>query len=51
MYGKRMLHPQETGMYDAGIRCIREDDVNIWFYTKKDVTIAVDAGHLNYMGN
>jgi glyoxylase-like metal-dependent hydrolase (beta-lactamase superfamily II) len=50
MYGKRMLHPQETGMYEAGISCIREDDVNIWFYTQKDVTIAVDAGHLNYKG-
>ena len=50
MYGKCMLHPQETGKYDAGISCIREDDVNIWFYTKDNVTIAVDAGHLDFKG-
>lgn len=50
MYGKRMLHPQNTGVYDAGISCIREHDVNVWFYTKKDVTIAIDAGHLDFKG-
>ncbi|HBZ02883.1 MAG TPA: MBL fold metallo-hydrolase [Lachnospiraceae bacterium] len=50
MYGKRMLHPQETGKYEAGISCIREDDVNIWFYTKNNKTIAIDAGHLDFKG-
>jgi len=50
MYGKRMLHPQNTGKYDAGISCIKEHDVNIWFYTKGGTTIAVDAGHLNFKG-
>ncbi len=50
MYGKRMFHPQETGRYDAGISCIVEDDVKVWFYTKNNVTIAVDAGYLNYAG-
>ena len=33
MYGKRMFHPRKTGRYDAGISCIVEDDVNVWFYT------------------
>lgn len=48
MYGKRMLHPQSTGKYECGISCIKEHDVNIWFYTKGDVTIAIDAGHLDF---
>lgn len=48
MYGKRMLHPAETGHYQAGISALREDDVNVWFYTKGDQTIAIDAGHLDY---
>lgn len=50
MYGKRMLHPAETGSYSAGIRCIRQHDVNIWFYTKDNITIAIDAGHLDFQG-
>ena len=41
-----MLHPAQTGVYQEGISCIKEDDVNLWFYTKNDVTIAIDAGHL-----
>ncbi len=50
MYGKRMLHPLETGKYEAGISCVREHDVNIWFYTKGKTTIAIDAGHLDFKG-
>ena len=50
MYGKRMLHPSKTGVYQDGISCIKEDDVNLWFYTKNGVTIAIDAGHLVFKG-
>ena len=50
MYGKRMLHPAQTGVYQEGISCIKEDDVNLWFYTKNGVTIAIDAGHLVFKG-
>ena len=46
MYGKRMLHPSQTGKYQEGISCIKEDDVNLWFYTKGKNTIAIDADHL-----
>lgn len=46
--GKRIIHPADTGDIGKGIRCIRQYDVNIWFYTKGDTTIAFDAGHLNY---
>jgi glyoxylase-like metal-dependent hydrolase (beta-lactamase superfamily II) len=48
MYGKRMLHPAETGSYQNGIRAVRQDDVNIWFYTKGNQTIAIDSGHLDH---
>jgi len=50
MYGKRMLHPSNTGKYQEGISCIREHDVNLWFYTKGDSTIAIDSGHLDFKG-
>ena len=48
--GKRCCNPSETGKYEYGISCIRQNDVNIWFYTKNGVTIAIDAGHLNFQG-
>ena len=48
MYGKRMLHPAETGCYRYGVAALRQDDVNIWFYSKGGQTIAIDAGHLDY---
>lgn len=50
MYGKRMLHPANTGNYKAGVSAVREDDVNVWFYTKGDQTIAIDSGHLDHKG-
>lgn len=50
MYGKRMLHPAETGHYKEGVSAVREDDVNVWFYTKGGQTIAVDSGHLDFQG-
>lgn len=45
-----MLHPAETGSYQNGIRAVRQDDVNIWFYTKGGQTIALDSGHLDFKG-
>lgn len=45
-----MLHPSQTGKYQEGISCIKEDDVNIWFYTKGNNTIAIDSGHLVFKG-
>jgi len=50
MYGKRMLHPSDTGKFQEGISCIREHDVNLWFYTKAGTTIAIDSGHLDFKG-
>ena len=45
-----MLHPAQTGVYQEGISCIKEDDVKLWFYTKNGVTLAIDAGHLVFKG-
>ncbi|MCR4688094.1 MAG: MBL fold metallo-hydrolase [Saccharofermentans sp.] len=50
MYGKRMLHPAKTDNYKLGVSAIKEDDVNVWFYTKGDTTIAIDSGHLDFKG-
>lgn len=48
MKGKRYCKPSSTGVYEAGISCIRQHDVNLWFYTKDGDTIAIDAGHLDF---
>ncbi len=45
--GTQMLHPAPTGKPGQGVSCIRQGDVNLWFYSKNGTTIAVDAGHLN----
>ncbi len=50
MKGKKYCNPAETGIYEHGISCIRQNDVNLWFYTKNGVTIAIDSGHLNFHG-
>lgn len=46
--GKKYCNPSNTGILYDGISCIRQNDVNMWFYTKGDTTIAIDAGHLNF---
>lgn len=46
MRGKKYCNPSNTGVYDCGVSCIRQADVNMWFYTKNGTTIAIDAGHL-----
>ena len=48
MKGKKYCNPAETGNCECGISCIRQGDVNLWFYTKNNTTIAIDAGHLNF---
>lgn len=48
MRGKKYCNPTETGTYECGISCIRQNDVNLWFYSKNGTTIAIDSGHLNF---
>jgi hypothetical protein len=48
MTDKGICKPTATGVLTDGIRCIRVYDVNLWFYTKKGVTIAFDTGHRNF---
>ncbi|MDO4798944.1 MAG: MBL fold metallo-hydrolase [Bacillota bacterium] len=50
MKGTKLCNPAPTGVYAEGIRCIRQHDVNLWFYTKGETTIAIDAGHYRVRG-
>ena len=45
--GKAIFKPLNTGHIDEHVACVREWVANIFFYTKKDVTIMIDAGY-NY---
>ena len=46
--GKRMLNPADTEIVSNGVSCIREYDVNMWFYSKGNTTIAIDSGYKNH---
>lgn len=48
--GKGALHPSETGHLTDRISCVREYDVNIFFYKKNGTVIAIDAGYKNHCG-
>lgn len=45
--GKEIFKPLNTGSIDERVKCIREYVANIFFYTKGNTTIMIDAGY-NY---
>ena len=45
--GRAIFKPLNTGRIDDRVGCIREWVANIFFYTKNDTTIMIDAGY-NY---
>ena len=45
--GKAIFKPLNTGRIDEHVACVREWVANIFFYTKGDTTIMIDAGY-NY---
>ena len=45
--GKAIFKPLNTGRIDEHVACVREWVANIYFYTKSNVTIMIDAGY-NY---
>ncbi len=45
--GTQIFKPLNTGRIDGHVACVREWVANIFFYTKDDVTIMIDAGY-NY---
>ena len=45
--GKAIFKPLNTGRIDEHVACVREWVANIYFYTKNNVTIIIDAGY-NY---
>lgn len=47
--GAGILNPEPTGIINQRISCIRQYDVNLWFYTKGDQVIAFDAGYIDFL--
>ena len=45
--GKEIFKPLNTGWIDDHVACVREWIANIFFYTKNETTIMIDAGY-NY---
>ena len=45
--GRAIFKPLNTGRIDERVACVREWVANIFFYTRNDVTIMIDAGY-NY---
>ena len=45
--GKAIFKPLNTGRIDEHVACVREWVANIFFYTKNDTTVMIDAGY-NY---
>ena len=45
--GKEIFKPLNTGRIDDHVSCVREFIANIFFYTKGDTTLMIDAGY-NY---
>lgn len=45
--GKEIFKPINTGRIDEAVSCIREYVANVFFYTKNNQTIMIDAGY-NY---
>ena len=45
--GKGIFKPLNTGSIDSHVKCVREYIANIFFYTKNNTTIMIDAGY-NY---
>lgn len=46
--GVGCVNPTPTGFINENLKCIRQNDVNIWFYTKNGITIAIDTGYKNF---
>lgn len=43
--GTGTFHPHETGKVAEDLFCIRQKDVNFWFYRKNNTVIAIDSGY------
>ena len=50
MKGTKAVNPSNSGVFPNGVSCIREDDVNMWFYTKEGIAVAFDSGHRDFPG-
>ena len=50
MKGTKAVNSSNSGVFPNGVSCIREDDVNMWFYTKEGIAVAFDSGHRDFPG-
>ena len=48
--GKGALHPAPTGKLTDVVSCVREYDVNVFFLSKGETLIAIDAGYKSHPG-
>ena len=48
--GKGALHPAPTGKLTDVVSCVREYDVNIFFLSKGETLITIDAGYKSHPG-
>ncbi len=45
--GTGTFNPHKTAIIDEHLSCIRQKDVNFWFYRKNETVIAIDSGYKN----
>lgn len=45
--GTGTFNPHKTAIINEHISCIKQKDVNFWFYRKNDTVIAIDSGYKN----
>lgn len=45
--GTGTFNPVNTGVIDENLSCIRQKDVNMWFYKKENTIISIDSGYKN----
>ncbi len=43
--GTGIINPINTSVCNENLSCIRQNDVNIWLYSKDGATIAIDSGY------
>ncbi len=45
--GAGIINPIKTSIINENLSCIRQNDVNLFIYTKNNTSIAIDAGYKN----
>lgn len=43
--GRGQFHPHNTEIINENLSCVRQTDVNVWFYRKGNACVAIDGGY------